>query len=713
MEFPEPPDGFSAAVRLHEAGDLDGAEVAYRSILGRRPGHVDSLHLLGVLAHQRGRHEEAEGEIRRAIGLVPGRADYRNNLGAVLRALGRPGEAEAAYREALRLAPAYPDALASLGAVLHDLGRADEARSAVESALRLAPDHADATFGLANLLHDRGEFVQAVSWYRRAHALRPGRADVLRNLGIALAASGDLGGALDAHRRAVEVAPADPSTLAALGEALERFDRLEEAAEAYAAASRLRPLDRFWPIRIAGLCPSVSLSVAAIDRYRIGLEAVLDAHRGGLALGPDRVIDARCLPSFALAHHGRCDRDLRSRFAALFRDVDPGRRPPPGEGLPHLGFVVPRHSEWGFARGMAGIVDRLDPGQFRVSVFGTELGMATLRAAIQRPGVDFVALPHRLPEAAGLVAEARCDVLYHWQVDLDPLGYFLPFARPAPIQCTSWGTHATSGIPAIDYYLSCEWLDPPGSEAHYSEELVRLATLPTFQWPVVHPSPPAVRREFGLPEGSPLYACLQRTAKLHPDFDPILAGILRRDPAGLVLLQDPETPRAGERLRGRIAAAMPDVFDRVLFLPRRSRVEYLRLLSLVDVALDPLHYGSGLTAYDIFGLGIPLVTWPGLLQVGRYAEGCYRRMGLKGASVDSWGEYVESATRLGMDPEHRAAASARIASAAPALFEDPLAVSEHVAFFERAAARAREGGGSSASLPAIPGVGFCCHSVDP
>ena len=405
--------------------------------------------------------------------------------------------------------------------------------------------------------------------------------------------------------------PSDPATHAGLGLALERQGRVEEAADAYAAAARLRPREPHWPIRIAALCPAVFPDVASIDRYRIKLEAALDAHRAGLALGPGEVMASGCRPPFHLAHHGLHDREILRKFAGLFCAAFPDRRPAGGTGPPHVGFVVTRGREGSFIRGTAGIVDGLEPDRFRVSIFATPGGLPALRAAIGRRDVEFIPISNRLPGGAERIESARCDVLYHWQIGLDPLGYFLPFARPAPVQCTSWGTHVTTGIPAVDYYLSSGLIEPEGSEVHYSEELVRLATLPTYQRPVSRPGPPARRSEFGLPEGRTLYTCLQRAAKFHPDFDDLIAGILRRDRSGLVVLLEDAALRATERLRRRLAASMPDVVDRVAFMPRRPRDGYLRLLSLSDVVLDTPHYGAGVSAYDVFGLGLPLVTLPG------------------------------------------------------------------------------------------------------
>lgn len=688
MEPPATHDELADAARLHQAGELDSAEASYRRILADRPDHPDATHLLGVLEHHRGRHREAIGLISRALGFSPSRADYRNNLGVALRASGQPDEAVAAHRDALRLAPDYPDALANLGVALHDLGRLDEARPPLEAALRLDPDHVNALFALANLLHDLDDLTSALPLFRRAHALAPGRADVLNNLGIALAMAGDFVGSVDTPRRAAEAAAADPSILAGLGRVLERLDHVEEAGDVFAAVARLCPREGHWPVRVAALCPPIFPDGASIDRYRIGLEAVLDAHRGGLGLEPGGLVASGCVPSFYLPHHGLDDLAIMTKFAALFRGVFPDHRPVAGDGPPHVGFVVTRGREGGFIRGMAGIVDGLS--DFRVSVFAGPGGLPTLRASITRPDAGFVAMPNRLPEAAERIASARCDVLYHWQVGTDPLGYFLPFARPAPVQCTSWGTHVTSGIPAIDFYLSSELIEAPGSEARYSEELVRLATLPTYQPTVVRPGSSPRRTDFGLPEGRHLYACLQRLAKLHPDFDPLMADILRRDPRGLIVLLEDAIPRATELLRARLRATMPDVFERVVFAARRPGDEYLGLLSLADVALDPLPYGAGLTAYDILGLGVPLVTLPGDRHIGRYALGCYRKIGVDGPVAETQEHYVELATRLADDGGYRSEMSTRITKAASALFEDKQALAEHARFFERACSLARQ-----------------------
>ncbi len=683
------PTFLESAVAHHRSGRLLEAESLYRKTLLDAPHHPDTLHLLGVCCYQRGQNDQAIDSFSRVITLEPSNPAYRNNLGVVLRAVGRIEEAAASYRKALELSPGYADAHANLGLVLHESGEARSALLSFEAALRLQPDHADALYYLANLLLAQRRAEESIPLYRRAHQAAPRRADVLNNLGNALNAAGRGDEAFEAYRWGTEVDPSHADAQVNLGDVLAARDRVAEAGDAYAAAARRRPQQSHWPIRIAALCPAVFPDREAIERYRVGLDAVLDAHRGGVVLPPDLAFTSGCNPSFHLSHHGHPHRPVKEKFAALFRHNFPPREVRLGDGPPRIGFLANSPHEGGFLRVIGGIVNRLTPGRFRPVLLASPRALPAMRAAIRHPEAEFVPFPDRLADLPDRVADARCDVLYHWQVGTDSVNYFLAHHRLAPVQCTSWGSHVTTGLPNVDYFLSSEWAEPPDADDHYTETLVRLPTFPTFEPRHPRPDPPARRAEFGLPEGRHLVMCLQRLAKFHPDFDPLLAEILRRDPWALLVLLEDAHDLPGRRLRARFEAVMPDVAGRVAFLPRQTHEGYLRLLSLADVVLDTPYYGAGHTGYDTLGLGLPLVTLPGPYKINRYALAYYRRMGFLDLVADDAELYVELAARLATDADFRREVSGRIASTCHALHGDLEVVREHEEFLERAIAEAR------------------------
>ena len=152
-----------------------------------------------------------------------------------------------------------------------------------------------------------------------------------------------------------------------------------------------------------------------------------------------------------------------------------------------------------------------------------------------------------------------------------------------------------------------------------------------------------------------------------------------------------QTPEDNDLLMRRFQKTIPDEVERIRFIPRLDRKDFLNLLSVSDVVLDPLHYGSGNTAYECLSVGTPLVTWPGEFMRGRYVYACYRKMGITDCVASSLEEYVEISCRLGTDPAYRMSVKEKILAANHVLFEDMEVVREHERFFLWAIEKARAG----------------------
>jgi protein O-GlcNAc transferase len=164
---------FNAAVRLHNAGDLDGAEAIYRQALVEYPNNPDAQHLLGVLTHQRGNHHEAVGLILHAIDQNPGSRDYHANLGLVWMALGRYQRAADAFRAGLRIDPGNSLIMLNLSEALEYAGENAAAAVVCESAIDLCPDDAEAYCRLGANLHILGDLELSIEAYRNALRLNP------------------------------------------------------------------------------------------------------------------------------------------------------------------------------------------------------------------------------------------------------------------------------------------------------------------------------------------------------------------------------------------------------------------------------------------------------------------------------------------------------------------------------------------------------------
>jgi predicted O-linked N-acetylglucosamine transferase (SPINDLY family) len=338
---------------------------------------------------------------------------------------------------------------------------------------------------------------------------------------------------------------------------------------------------------------------------------------------------------------------------------------------------------------MRGFIERLSRDMVEVLVFPVRTKDDAMAAAIARAADHAVPLSGRLADCRAAIAAAELDVLVYPDVGMDPTTYFLSFARLAPVQCAMWGHPVTTGVPAMDVFLSARDLEPEGAEAHYTERLERLSRLPVFYHRPDLTGVDASRQRLGLPADRRLYVCPQTLFKLHPDFDAILGEILRRDGRGELVLIGGQSRHWEAALRARFARAFPDVCDRVRVIPPLVFRDFLGLLATADAILDPVHFTGGNSSYEAFALGAPVVTWPSGFMRGRVTYACYRQMGVMDCVATSAESYVELALRLAGDAEWRGDVSGRIRAAHGQLFEDPTPVREMEQFFIRASADAQ------------------------
>ena len=153
-----------------------------------------------------------------------------------------------------------------------------------------------------------------------------------------------------------------------------------------------------------------------------------------------------------------------------------------------------------------------------------------------RTAADHYEVLARSPQdAIAQIAALDLDVLMFADVGMDALTSTLAFSRMAPVQCVTWGHPETTGSPHMDYFLSSELLEVPEADAHYTEQLVRLPVLGTYYERPAKPKQQA-RADFHLTEEQHVYLCPQTLFKFHPDFDEVLAAILKADPDAVVVL---------------------------------------------------------------------------------------------------------------------------------------------------------------------------------
>jgi predicted O-linked N-acetylglucosamine transferase (SPINDLY family) len=193
--------------------------------------------------------------------------------------------------------------------------------------------------------------------------------------------------------------------------------------------------------------------------------------------------------------------------------------------------------------------------------------------------------------------------------------HLLVFARkPAPVQVCWLAYPGTTGLSSIDYRLTDPNLDPPGLyDRYYSEESVR---LPDAFWcydPLA--SEPAVGDLPALDKGYITFGCLNNFCKVNVSVLRLWARVLKAvDRSQLVLLAAEGSHRQHTLDLLEQEGVKP---DRVTFVGRRPRPQYLRLYHHIDIGLDTFPYTGQTTSLDAFWLGVPVITIVGQTAVAR------------------------------------------------------------------------------------------------
>jgi protein O-GlcNAc transferase len=684
----------------------------------RAPLDAGAWHGLALAMLSARRPTDALAPAFNAVNLAPLLAEYRLTLGWVHASIGDLAAAIAQYELAMRLTPDDARVLNSLASACRRAGLFAAAAQLHLRVLAATPADTVAAEGLvAARMQHRAELSPPIREQVR---------ELMRESETHLAA-GRRTEALQAYAQCAQIVPYSPRVYYWMGCVLQDLARPESALACYDLASRIdtgfleaathagkvaaslglrdhatRHLlhaerlhaDPAVSIQADLLIDAVYDSVADIAETRRRFSAALDR----FLQHPSPVADplqGAVVRSFYLSYHGVCNRDLNMKLAQVFRAATPDlewtaphcRAPRARAERIKVGFISQFMHDHSIGKTTRGLVAELRRDRFEVYVVNIPPLLVDETADWIKDRADhWITLPKDLAEARSQVAALELDILFYQDIGLEPFSYLLSFARLAPVQCATFGHPDTSGIPSMDYYVSSDLWETDESDAHYSEQLVRLrdvAVLAYYYRPERR-TPARTRGHLGLTDEEHIYLCPQTLFKLHPDFDRLMAGILERDRQGRVFLISAHCSEWSMRLQQRFGRHIPHVSDRIQFIPPFDLEGFLQLLSIADVVLDTVHFNGFNTSLEAFSVGTPAVTLPGRLQRARHTQAMYRRMGIEGCVAANEAEYIDIAVALGTEADRRRALRALILQRNHLLFEDRRVVTELEGFFERA-----------------------------
>jgi predicted O-linked N-acetylglucosamine transferase (SPINDLY family) len=630
---------------LKEQGKLGDAVPCYRRALELQPGYAEAHNNLGVAFKQQGKLDDAIACWRLALELKPDHVEAHYNLGIAFTDQGKLDEAVACYRRALALKPDCAEAHSNLGVAFQQQGKLDEAIACWRRALELKPDFAEVHNNLGNGLKDRGELDEAVACYRRALQLKPDYAEAHYNLGIAFKDQGKLDDALACYRRTLALKPDHAGAHNNLGAAFREQGKLDEALACYRRALELKPDYAKAHNNLGAAFKDQGKLEEAVACYRRALELEPDYAKAHSNLVYTRIFcpgyDARML------YEEHCRWNLH-HAEPLAQFIQPHLNDPSPDRRLRVGYVSPDFRNHCQALFTVPLFSAHDHKNFEIVCYADVVRPDSITERLCCC-VDIWRRVYGLNDAqvAQLIRQDGIDILVDLTMHM-ARNRLLVFARkPAPVQACWLAYPGTTGLTAIDYRVTDPYLDPPecNDHHHYSEQSIRLPDAfwcydPLSSEPAVGPLP-------ALEKGHVTFGCLNNFCKINSPVLKLWAGVLRAIERSQIMILAPE----GTHRRDALALLEQEGItpDRVTFVAKRPRPQYLELYHRIDMGLDTFPYNGHTTSLDSFWMGVPVVTLAGRTAVGRAGLSQLTNLGLPELIADSPERFVMIAVELAGD----------------------------------------------------------------
>ena len=675
---------FSEAADAYRQGNLREAERCCREILGAEPKRAEAWNLLGALYQRASRWEEAKRCFREALAVEPENAAFINNLGEVHRLRGDLEEAQKYFREAIQKSPEYARAYNNLGITLHAEEHFEEAEAILRQAIDRNPQYATAQNNLGIALYAQ-ERAEAVAQFRKTIEIEPRYAKAHYNLagvyrelereeaaldaveealridpnytndlvrkGALLFDKEKYEDALEALRRAVETDTDNAEARLQLGRALLALKQFVEAKEAFASAVHLDPENGEARNHLDHACAVVCDWKSREENLPRLVEMIEEEGREGrntlappfsalsFLLTPEQQLDTTRLWSAQISENTESQREA---FATRRGERRPGRL--------RVGYLSYNFRDHATSHLMQGLFDLQDRNEFEV--FAYSMGpddRSEYRKRIARDSEHFIDI------AAFADAESG-QRIYDDDIDIlvDLMGYSahcrpeIVAQRPARVQ-VSYFYPATMGADFIDYLVTDRVVNPPGTENHYHEKLIR---LPHSYFVNDHRQPISEgrlsRADCALPDEGFVFCCFNGNQKFDPEIFEAWMGILREVPKSVLWLYRSATG-TDANLCGE-AETRGVEGDRIVFAESLPKPQHLARHRLADLFLDTLVCNAHTTASDALWTGLPLITHPGETFASRVAASLLTAVGMPELIMPDLETYEKTAIRLATNP---------------------------------------------------------------
>lgn len=633
---------FYFGVALQFQGRVEQAHAAFLAALELEPQNINVLQAIASCLDQLKQYEEAYQQLLEVLHYAPQDALVNANLGAILEKLGNSKKALGYYDNALALDPKNYIALMNRGALLGNLGNKTEALAHCRSAYNIHPQSIGSLFNLVDALLGMYLYDEALAYCDIGLASQPDHANLLFKKGLVLSCLKQFEAA---HYCLAGAQVLDPKVIENLLPSIAKLNSNIEInlnpETLYFDAMYQGQSKCFWQYRsefVAQLEYAILNSNSRkqlVNNTEFGFQVLSLAIDGTTRLKlcqsiAELVLDLTWLQGVPPFEHKKRDRALIKigYYSSDFR----------------------RHPTGLLSRQIFGLHDKNIFEIYAYSIFNQE-PKDYVRLSVEAGCNyfrDVTAMSDK--EIAELIHADEIDIL----IDLN--GYTalartnVMAMRPAPIQVQYLAYLQSMGADFIDYVILDPIVCPVEHESDWQEKVAKLPnSLYVYDTDTLFSPIDKTREDYGLPENSLVFCCLNNCYKIEPEIFQAWMEILKAVPDSVLwLLAD--NPLVIDNIH-KEAYLRGIGKNRLIFAQSLPHVEHLLRYQLADLFIDTFWYGAHTTALDALWQGLPVLCCIGEVPTSRVGASYQYALEMPEMVAESLQEYQEKAIYYGTNPE--------------------------------------------------------------
>ena len=577
----------------------------------------------------------------------PNTFEIHNILGAITFKKGNTKEALKHFSILIKLFPKNPQAYNNLGTTLLELNEYKKAQKALKKAIKLEPAYAEAYNNLGNVYNEIKQYDQAIKEYKKAIILNPEYYEAYNNLGIVLGKNEQFEEAEKSLAKAISINPHFPEAFNTQATFLIKSGNFEKALVKIKRAIELKP-------NFSAAYRNLALIYDEFGNHNLSseyLEIAKDLDPYLFSKDPDYILyNSNYSPKMSAEEISEFYKEYYQKFGIpLQKEWKPFPHIKEAKKKLKIVYVSPDFKKHPAQNFLLPTLAHHDHQKFKIYAFA-EVSKEDQVTKQYKSYVD-----HWIP-TQGLTDQEMVEKIRDLEIDVlvdlaghtngNRLGVFA--RKPAPVSITWLGYGYTTGLTAIDYFLTDKVTAPNGSEHLFSEKIWRLNNYSFCCYQAkkdmgdVGPLP-------ALEKDHITFGTLTRAIRINDSVIKVWADILKRVKHSKLIINSKSFKNliAVEDFKKRFEKEGINT-NRLYLYYKSPPWDTMRQ---IDIALDCFPHNSGTTLIEHLYMGNPFITYANRPSVGKIGASILTALGREEWVANSELEYIDKVVALSTNTE--------------------------------------------------------------